>query len=379
MEPLLIILSTAIGTIVGVVCAVFMMQRRQRLPVAAAAPPQPLASVVARPSVTIEDLRKVLAERDQTLQQSRDDLEKKQQQLEAATAEVENAAALRTAAEQRSNELAAQASAYTEQIKELAAKAQGDSVGVEEVKVQTAALEAQLGIEKQQNLELTEQIARLNAELVEFGRTGGEQVVALETQLGLEKRQCQEFAEQIARLSTEMTDSGRAGAEQVIALETQLGLEKRQSEELAEQIRCLTIDLSQARQTGLEAEAYRSNLEMELGVSREKIMQLTEQVAELNRDRMDFEVRLREERQSAARGLELLTLVQSTLSGAFGNKVREEIANHESPASAPAEAAQVHAAVDHQAESPIVEHAPIPEEVENLLAVESTESVAVSA
>jgi len=378
MEPLITILSVVIGTVVGVVFAVFMLGKRGRLPsTEAVAPPQHLATVVAAPSVTIEDLRKVLAERDQTLQQSRDDLEKKQQQLEAATAEVENAAALRSAAEQRNNELALQANAFSDQIKELAAKAQGDGAGAEEAKSLVATLEAQVGAEKQQNQELTEQIARLTAELAENGRSGGEQVASLETQLGLEKQQSQEFVEQIARLSSELTEAGRASAEQVAALETQVGLEKRQSEELTEQIRCLTIDLSQSRETGLQAQAYRSSLEAELGVNREKIMQLTEQIAELTRERADFEVRLREERQSAARGLELLTLVQSTLSGAFNNKGREDAPNQDGPAPTP----EVQEPVNLQPETVIVESAPLPEEeTENLVPVESAEAVvAVSA
>ena len=100
-------------------------------------------------------------------------------------------------------------------------------------------------------------------------------------------------------------------------LETQLESEKQQSQELAGQVAALTVDLTQAKQYGADADDYRSSLEKELAASRLSAQQLTDQVAELSRERAEFEVRLREERQSAARGMELLSLVQSTLSGAF--------------------------------------------------------------
>jgi len=136
----------------------------------------------------------------------------------------------------------------------------------------------------------------------------------------------------------------------------------------------LRVDLEQARQFGSDAETYRSTLEAELGVNRLKIMQLADQVAELNRERSQFEVKLREERQSAARGIELLTLAQSTLS-ALTRMQEENQAAHveEAPAAAAAPVAKpVHVEVE---QSPIVEskHEEVP------VASHAEESVAVSA
>src|SRR5689334_20240051 len=106
MEPvILVLLSTAVGTIVGVLCAVLLMQRRIKASDGAKLASPNVASVVAAPTVTIEDVRKLLAERDQTLQQCRDDLEKRQQQLATATTAVESATQLKAEAEQRSNDL----------------------------------------------------------------------------------------------------------------------------------------------------------------------------------------------------------------------------------------------------------------------------------
>ena len=387
MEPLLIILSTAIGTVVGVICAVFLMQRRGRLPDSVDArkiSPENLASVVAAPTVTIEDLRGLLAERDQTLQQSRDDLQNRQQQLDAALAEtqaalaeVQNVTALRNAAEQRGAELATQTCTFADQLKELDIKVQELSLAAEEAKGQLAPLETQLDLEKRQNQELAEQNARLAAQLNETGRSTGEQVISLAAEVDLHKRQSQELAEQIARLAAELTESRLSSGEQAAAIANELGLEKRQSAELAEQVRVLTIDLGQSRQSGAQALEYRASLEAELGVGREQItllneqvVQLNDRVAELSRERLDFEVRLREERESAAKGLELLTLLQSTLSGAF-HKVHEEAPNGNG--SAPRPEVVVNAKTEE------LESSPKHREAETLVPAPGVEADAVTA
>jgi chromosome segregation ATPase len=477
MEPVvLVFLSTAVGTVVGVACAALMMQRRTRVPAgeggAAGKGSQNLASVVAAPTVTIEDVRKLLAERDETLQQCRDDLEKKQQELEVATAAAESAAALRAEAVQRSNELTVQVGTLTDQMKEVAAKTKEGGVATEEAGRQVGALESQLDLEKVQNLEAVEQIACLSSELTRYKSAGAEAVTQIEAQLDSEKQQNQELTAQIASLSNELTGYRVAGAEAVTSIEAQLELEKKQSQELADQVAILTIDLNQARQYGTDADGYRSSLETELGVgrlriaqltdqvvelnreleaqleleqqqsrglteqiaclsselteyraasadavaqlegqldleqkqSREladqvgaltidmaqaklfgaeadsyrsaleaelgvgrlRIMQLTDQIAELNRDRSEFEVRLREERQSAARGIELLSLVQSTLSGAV-HRLKEEQQLDGAAASAMVATAEP------------VETAPAEPHMEDLLSEPAEASVAVSA
>jgi chromosome segregation ATPase len=427
------------------------MMRRNRVPAGEGGKvSQNLATVVAAPTVTIEDVRKLLAERDQTLQQCRDDLEKKQQQLDAATAAAETAATVRAEAEQRGNELATQVSALTDQMKELASKTKEGGLVSEESGRQVAALESQLALEKalsldavekagrlsdelakyktagadamtqleaqldaekQQGQELTQQVARLTTELTGYRVSGSEAVTELAAQLELEKKHNQEFADQVAvltidltqarqygadadgyrssletelgvgrlriqqltdqvaelngefeaqldlkeqesrelteqmvRLSSELTEHRAASADAVAQLQGQLDLERKQSLELAEQVAALTTDLTQAKQYGADADTYRSSLEAELGVSRLRIMQLTDQVAELNRDRSEFEVRLREERQSAARGIELLSLAQSTLSGALSRLKEEQqvgdTVEQDSAGTAPAEPAE---------------------------------------
>jgi len=458
MEPVvLVFLSTAVGTIVGVGCAALMMQRRTRVMAADGRKlsPENLASIVA-PNVTIDDVRKLLAERDETLQQCRDDLEKRQQQLAAATAAGESMAALRAEAEQRSNDLAAQVTVLTAQMKELASKtiegglanaesgrqvtalqSQLDSEKghsrelIEQIagltdelaKYKTAGagavtqLEAQLDSERQQGQALTDEVARLTSELMGYRVAGSEAVTELAARLEMEKKQNQELADQvavltidlnqsreygaaadsyrssletelgvgrlriheltdqvaelnsqlaaqlegnklqgleltdrIAHLSSELTQYRLTSADTMDQLEGQLKLEKQQSEALAEKVAGLTLDLTAALEYGTDADSQRSSLEAELGVSRSRITELSDKVAELNRERSDFESRLREERESAAKGIELLSLVQSTLSGALHRRQEQPV----NGAAAQAQVSARPAPVEPAAGSPVV-------------------------
>jgi chromosome segregation ATPase len=344
-----VLLSATIGIGVGVMFGFLLLRRGRGAATEGgaagkAAAAHNLATVVAAPTVTIEDLRKLLTDRDQTLQQSRDDLKQKQQQLEAATAAAESAAALRAESEQRATELVVQANTLADQLRELTAKTQGEGLATEEAGRQIAALQAQVESEKVQGRELAEQIARLTSDVSLFRAAGADAATQLEAQLELERTQGRELTEQLARLSAELTADRAASAEVATQLQGQLESEKTQSRELAEQVAVLTIDLTQSRQYGAEADSYRSSLEAELGVGRLKIMQLTDQLEELNRERSEFEVRLREERQFAARGIELLNLAQSTFSGAFQRLQQDQQNGNGNGAARPLDSAPVSAA-----------------------------------
>ncbi|HTS26365.1 MAG TPA: hypothetical protein VMH81_10865 [Bryobacteraceae bacterium] len=302
MEPVLfVVLSTAVGTIVGVACAAIMM-RRGRAPVAETkVSPQNLAAVVAAPAVTIDDVRKLLAERDQTLQQCRDDLEKKHQQLEAANAAAESAVSGRAEYEQRIQDLTGHISELNGRLLAFAAKEDEGSAVIEQTGRQVIALTSQLDSEKRQNYELTEQIARLSSELGRYKSTGAEAVTQLEANLQVEKQQTRELSEEIARLNSELTGYRLVGSEATAQLREEVEVEKRHNQELAEQVAVLTIDLGQARQYGADADSYRSSLETELGVSRLAIAQLTDRVGELSGDREAEDRQRRELAEQVAR------------------------------------------------------------------------------
>src|SRR4051812_211625 len=107
MELLLVFLSTAVGTVVGVVAAVLMMNRRNRAPaVSDAALRTQLQNTewaLASAGRDVEELRKQLVEREGV----REELERTQKQLVAIVADKEQQVSGRAAAEQRSAELSA--------------------------------------------------------------------------------------------------------------------------------------------------------------------------------------------------------------------------------------------------------------------------------
>src|SRR4051812_40727294 len=102
---LLLVLSTAIGTIVGVVAAIAMMNRKSRpaVPGDAALKTQLQNTEWALASAArdVDEMRKQLAEREGV----REELERTQQQLASLLADKEKQTAQRTFAEQRAAEL----------------------------------------------------------------------------------------------------------------------------------------------------------------------------------------------------------------------------------------------------------------------------------
>src|SRR5215203_1928275 len=104
MELLLVFLSPAIGTVVGVVAAVVMMNRRSR-PVAVgdAALRSQLQNTewaLAAAGRDVEEMRKQLSEREGV----REELERTQQQFASMLSDKEKQTAQRNAAEQRAAE-----------------------------------------------------------------------------------------------------------------------------------------------------------------------------------------------------------------------------------------------------------------------------------
>jgi len=241
-----------------------------------------------------------------------------------------------------------------------------------------AQIEEQLETEKKQTLELTEQAAALTNELAQAKQSIADaesRRASLETELEAVRATVQQLTERVSGLSIELEadtaerrqlvaevarltaelaaaqESGanalaqaqeasatalaqaqEAGANALAQANEQVELEKKQSRELAEQVVALATDLTQARQYGDDADRYRTSLEAELVSARQKIQEFTDQMAELHRVQADLEVRLQEERQSAARGMELLTLAQST----FQRLAEERQRTQQAPAAAAA-------------------------------------------
>jgi chromosome segregation ATPase len=220
---MLVVLSTAIGTIVGVTAGLLMINRKGRVsPTEAhlaaleqefsASAPAPAPPVVSAPGVSLEDLRKLVADRDDALRQSCDDLQRAQLLCDQARSQAQQESIQRAAAVERAQELAAQVAALTQQAAELDARTQ-------------------------------------------------------------------------------------------------------EQESLAVRVANLTEELAAARNCSQEEGSYRSSLEAQLTADREHIRQLTAQIADLKREFGNFETRLLEQRQLAAKGLEFLNLAQHSFAG----------------------------------------------------------------
>src|SRR4051812_12051118 len=120
MDLLLVFLSTAIGTIVGVVAAVVMMNRRNR-PAATGDPAlrtqlQNTEWALTAAGRDVEELRKQLTEREGV----REELERTQQQLASLMADKEKQSAQRAAAEQRAAEAAEEVAGLRDRVLRMA-------------------------------------------------------------------------------------------------------------------------------------------------------------------------------------------------------------------------------------------------------------------
>src|SRR3954452_20923923 len=108
MELLLVFLSTAVGTVVGVGAAILMMNRRKGTPAATdgalRTQLQNTEWALTAAGRDVEELRKQLVEREGV----REELERTQQQLVAIVADKERQSVDRVVAEQRALSLSAE-------------------------------------------------------------------------------------------------------------------------------------------------------------------------------------------------------------------------------------------------------------------------------
>jgi predicted nucleic acid-binding Zn-ribbon protein len=146
-----------------------------------------------------------------------------------------------------------------------------------------------------------------------------------------EKRQVQELSEQIARLVEELDEQQSASAaerasESIAALQVELEGEKRQVQELSEQIARLAEERSEQQKVTEGEINQRASLEGQLGAERERIQKLMDEIAELQDARLVLDARLTEERQSAVKRGELLTIAQEKVSLLF-HELCADVAN----------------------------------------------------
>ena len=290
MELIVILLAAMSGALIGSSTGIFLMYRKLR-PLNAA----DLNALRSKVRTTEFDLNAAIAngaklKKEVAEQASKvsDEVVEKQRQLEAALAAKDLEAAHRNAAEQRIAELIAEADAGKARHAEIEAKAKELEAKAKELEGKTAEGPSPASEDQQR------QLAAFQAQV----ETGG--------------RQIQELTEQATRLAAEAAEL------------------KQHSE---------------------EAEKARTALEADLTSERERLHVLTEQVSELQSERSRQDVRMQEERESAAKGMELLVMAQQNLSRVIQAAATEAPAangsnGHSQPA--PAEVKELQTAVAAQ-------------------------------
>lgn len=113
--------------------------------------------------------------------------------------------------------------------------------------------------------------------------------------------------EQRAELDRQLEEERRLAAERNEAHD-------REIQTLNEQVSGLLAESASLSRFRDQESRHRSSLEAELNLAHEREGRLIRQIADLENERSQFDARLQEERQSAARGMELLVMAQENFS-----------------------------------------------------------------
>jgi chromosome segregation ATPase len=115
---------------------------------------------------------------------------------------------------------------------------------------------------------------------------------------------------------------------QLASYESQIDADGRQIKELTGQVGRLATELNQFK-LDLDQETHgRTSLEAQLSAEHEHSRRLACRIAELESERSHFDLTLQEERQSAAKGIELLFMAQENLKRVFRHMQPEKPAEN---------------------------------------------------
>ena len=204
-------------------------------------------------------------------------------------------AALRTKLEASEASLAAANTAAEDLRKQLAEREQtlqqhADDLKKKQEQLDKVAVDSEKEkLQRSVNEQLSQELSTQNASLTK-------ERADLETHLEEERRLAVEKATQIA------------------SLEAQLEIKTKQIDELAGRVDGLTAETAALRSFREQESRRRVSLEAQLTAEQERAQQLTVKIAELEGERSRFDRLLQEERESAARGMELLLKAQENFS-----------------------------------------------------------------
>ncbi len=290
---MLVFLSTAVGTVVGVGVAMVLMSRRNK-PAIVGDPAlrqqlQNTEWALAAAGKDVEEMRKQLAER----QGVRDELERAQQQLAAMLADKEKQTAQRVAAEQRVAEMSDELTA----ARERALAGEESMRRVAELEVLLVAEHERAGVAgdaEQRVVELQALLAATEERVVSARQQ--------ETALGESERRAVELQASLAAAEDRAVKAEGA----IEAAEARIVECVRESASLREQLAALS---AQATTAGAAA-ARVATLEAEIEALQAQAQRASSTIEEL-------EGMLRKERQSSVEAMELLSAAQDKFSGRF--------------------------------------------------------------
>jgi chromosome segregation ATPase len=242
LDPIVTVLATAIGAIVGTSVGILLLRRQLRPPVTDAefaelkSKLQSGESALTAASANLDDLRHQIAIQERALLQKSRELSERQEQLHVASAEAQKEKERRTTVEKTVQELSAKMAFVSDQ---------------------SASLEARI---REEN---------------ELAATRAAHLATVESERDTGRQRIQEITEQLALLAFELEECKRSSEQET---------------------------------------RFRTALEAQMKADQERIGQLTTQVAELQGERLQLEIRLKEETAVAKKGIEVLLAAQEKLS-----------------------------------------------------------------
>lgn len=138
-------------------------------------------------------------------------------------------------------------------------------------------------------------------------RNAEEQIAALHRDLAEQDGKAQDATKAVAETARQ----------QIAGFEARIDADDRQIQELSGQVSRLTAELDRMKSDYAQESSGRTTLEAQLSTEFENSRRLASRIAELESERSHFDLTLQEERQSAAKSIELLLLAHENLSRVF--------------------------------------------------------------
>ena len=258
LDPIVIVVATAIGALIGTSAGVFLLRRKIRPPVSDAEfaelkhKLQTSESALDVESAKLAELGKQISQQESKVEQSAAEIIKKQRQLDTELAETQKERGFRIAAEQSAQELSAKAALLTEQCVNLEGRVKEEEKLRVETTTQLTLVEAELQAGMRKIEEMTEQGARFALESDEHKRSIEQETrhrTRLEAQLNSDQELIRQLTAQIAELQSERLQLESRLQEERVSAAKGMELLLEAQEKLSSVFKALRTDAQNVHQT----------------------------------------------------------------------------------------------------------------------------------